>query len=398
MDPELINDLFLSYEQRVSSDVTKAILPSDFYVREVPREAWPEAAGKSYTAASYQRAGLPGTFLPFSAVGAVACIIPTVEASNFAADTRSVTLYQAATNTPDFCLSDIEHIHDAARQLSISGENMSRATRFNWGQEFQNRFIAECDNKLIYTDDAATSTATAWGATAPTHSLDWQILAFVRQELRFIMEPKDAAGVDEEGEIVLSLVGESEIFDALKNLDTNTRGDIRAHMSGGAGGKIATTLLNSPGMPTGTVFRGFKFERIQFAPRYDLVAGVWVQRFPWKAEAALTGQKLEIDPLYKNAAFTDVVVFSKSTFTAMIPPAPKSRNGYEWKIAIDWTGMHKWKLHPLNKVTNPDENIGFWRSVYSYGPDARRPDLGYVIRVKRCGFNFGEIDCAPLVA
>jgi hypothetical protein len=37
-----------------------------------------------------------------------------------------------------------------------------------------------------------------------------------------------------------------------------------------------------------------------------------------------------------------------------------------------------------DRTTNIDGNIGFFRALYAYGPKIERPDLGFVIRHRRC--------------
>jgi hypothetical protein len=391
MDCAEIHDLFIHFEARVANEVRKKILYSDFYSRSVNRKPWMSGQGRTFTYPTFDRAGYAG-FLPFAAINQYGegstCDIPAVETSNFAATIRSVTLYQAATNTDTICLRDLEFDYQIEQQLNVSVQNMAEQTRLNWEQELANRYIDLVDNKLIYTADVPTSNT--WTATAPSFPLDWAVLDYVYEQLRYIITPEDAAGVDEEGKAVLVAVGEYEAFNTLKLQDANFRNDLRYHNADNSGPKV---LVGSPGLPSGTSYRGWKFETVQFAPRYDLVGGAWVQRFPYKVEAKTNGNGLEIDPLYKEANYTDVVVFSKTVFDHLVPAPKDLPHGYEYAADRDWTGTFRWKKLPLDKDCNPDENKGFWRSVYAYGPQVQRPDLGFVIRVQRCKKSFGSITC-----
>lgn len=398
MDCDTLHDIFINFEARVANEVRKKLLYSDFYSRSVNRKPWLSGQGRTFTYPTFERAGLSGSFLPFTAVSAYGdgstCDIPTVEASNFAATIRSVTLYQAATDTPDICLRDLEFDYQIEQQLAISVQNMAEATRLNWEQELANRYISLAGNKVIYNADVPT--AATWGVQTPAYPLDWAILDYVYEQLRYIVTPEDVAGVDEEGKAVLVAVGEYEAFNNLKlqdsNLNPNTtiRQDLRAAVTGGYDPNV---LIGSPGMPAGRAFRGWKFETVQFAPRYDLVGGSWVQRYPYKLESCTDGCGLEVDPLYKDANYTDVVVFSKSVFDHLVPAPKNLPNGYEYSLDRDWTGQHRWRKLPIDKDCNPDGFKGWWRSVYAYGPQLQRPDLGYVIRVQRCKKTFGQITC-----
>lgn len=392
MECDEIHSLFMEFQNRVNNQVKKSILPSDYYLNNTNRKPWPNGQGRVFTYPSYERAGLGAAFLGFTPIPAASagttCDIPTVEIPNAASTVRSVTLYQSATRTPTFCLRDLEFEWQISQQLSNSVQNMTDATKFNWSQELQNRYIDIAGNKLIYTTDIPT--AATWSAIAPTSPLDWDILDYVYEQLRYIATPMDFAGQDEEGKVVLTAVGGYDSFNQLKLQDSNFRADLLAVASGGQETK---TLLGSPGMPKGKTFRGWKFETVQFDPRYDLVEGEWVQRFPYELQAATNGQKLEPSTEYKQAGYSDIVVHSKSVFDHLVPAKPQNRNGYDWSDEVDWAGIHKWKKLPEDPDCNPDGSKGYWRSVYAYGPQVQRPDLGWVIRVKRCPRTFGNFAC-----
>jgi hypothetical protein len=396
MDCDTIHNLFMNFENRVNNNVRKRILQSDFFINNVPRKPWPKGQGRQFSYPSYDRAGLAAGFLPFTAIPAYGegstCEIPAVEVPNFASSLRNATLHHSSTNTPDFCLMDLEYDWQIAAQLDVTIVNMTDATKFNWGQELMRQYVIQAGNKLIYTPDLPTSSS--WLATAPTSGLDWDVLGYVYQEAYSIAMDDDYAGTDEEGKVVLQAVGEFEVFDHLKSLDSNERADINAVIQGGSTTE-QRTLIGSRGLPKKT-YRGYVFETIKFAPRYDLVAGVWKQRFPWLLEAKTNGYGLEIDPLYKNAGYTDVIIFSKKVFDHLVPAPPQDRSGYNWDGEVDWLGRHKWVKLPVSKDCNPDGSKGFWRSTYGYGPQTQRPDLGWAIRVKRCGRTYGQFSCETI--
>lgn len=393
-DYDVLHDLFVNFEERINNNIRKRILHTDYFVESTPRKPWPKNSGRSVTYPIYERAGLPSGFLPFTPITPYGegstCEIPTVEAENFAATIKEVTLVQAAQNTPNFCLRDLEFDGpQITRQLEISVSNMSDATRFNWGQELMNRYIELCGNKLILTADAPTNQN--WLAVEPTAPLTWGALDYVYQQLRYIVTPGEGGGPDEEGKETMVAVGEYEAFNGLKNQDSNFRGDLLAVTQGGGEGK---TLIGSPGMPAGKSYRGWKFVTVQFPARYDLINGQWVQRYPYTAEETSNGSKLEPSELYKNANFTDIVVHFKSVFDHLVPAAPKNQSGYNWDQEVDWMGIHRWVKLPVHKTENPDGAKGFWRSTFAYGPQLQRPDLGWTIRVQRCKVEIGDITCS----
>lgn len=384
-----IHDIFLNFSARVSNEVRKKIQIADFYINSINRKPWPRNQGRIISYPTFDRAGLGAGFLAFAPIATYndsSCDIPTTDADNFAATVRTVTLYNAATNSQNYCLRDLETAHEIGQQLQISVDNMADASKSNWSQELQNKYSQFCGKKYIAAPDLPLGTDldsdgnTLFQEVEPTSPLDWQTLEFIYENLRYIYTPADGAGIDEEGKVIIQLVGEYDVFTGLK-AEANMRGDLRAAM---AGGQEMRTLLGSPGMPSGKVYNGYKFETVQFAPHYDFVAGEWVQRFPYLLEDKTVGRGLEIDPLYVNAAYTDVVIFSKGVFDHLVPEKPRSMHGYDWNADVDWEGTHRWVKLPQDRDTNPDGSYGFWRSVYAYGPQLQRPDLGIAIRVKRC--------------
>lgn len=404
MDCAELHDIFENFENRVANDIRKEILPSDFFINNIKRKPWLDNQGRTFSYRTYDRSGLAGAFLPFTPIASYpdsTCQIPTTEVPNFASTLRTVTLFEHATNTTNFCLRDLEFDHQITEQLLISVKNMGDATRFNWSQELMNKYVDLSGKKTVYTPDVPTSETVydgstpdanrGWLAVAPTSPLDWAILDYVYNEQSYIATPADYAGTDEEGKVVLVVVGGYDTFNQLKNQDSNFRGDLLAVTSGGVNEQ--RTLIGSPGMPK-KVYRGWKFETIRFDARYDLVNGTWVQRFPYEAMQASHGTKLEVSQLYKDANYTDVIVFSQGVFDHLVPKAPSSKAGYEWNADVDWTGQHKWRKLPIEKGCNDDGSLGYWRSTYAYGPQLQRPDLGWVIRVQRCKPEFGQFACS----
>ena len=395
MPCEAIADIFIQFSQLVPSEVSKTITFSDFYIKNVPRSAWRDGAGNEYSYPVYQRSGLPDTFQPFEDITTIEtsgdCYPPAVEVPDFASETLVVTLKQSATNTRDICLARLQNDFDIESQLANSVQQLRNATVFTWAQELQNRYIATVDNKVIYDTNGFTSDTT-WLPVQAAYPLDWAILEKVYEELRYIAQPEDAAGIDEDGRMVFQLVGEFESFQNLKLQDSNFRDDLRFQ---NASDKGPNELVSAPGISSGKSYRGFKFETVQFAPRYDFVNGAYVQRYPYKQQATDSGNgtKLEVDPRYKNAAYTDIAVFIKNVFHHLVPKPKNLPYGYNYSLAQDWTGEFRWRMLPIDKECNPDGNKGFWRAVYSYGPQILRPDLGFVIRVQRCRPNYGQIGC-----
>lgn len=391
MDCDIINDIFIEFQQLVPSEVSKQITYSDFYIKNVPRRPWLDKAGREYSYPVFQRSGLPETFLPFEKITeGTACDPNSVEVPDFASTNKTVTLYNAAVNTRDICLSELQYDWQIESQLANVVQNLAHATVFTWSQELQNRYIAECGNKIINDAGGFNTRDNTWLPVVPTGPLNWNMLDAIYQDLRYIAQPDDACGIDEDSRMVFQLVGEYEQFQQLKMMDSNFRDDLRAQRDGNVG---PNELLGGLGITSSKTYRGWKFETVQFAPRYDFINGAWVQRYPYKHVNKTNGVGLEVDERYKNAGYTDVVVFVKNVFHHLVPRPMNLPRGYNYSIDQDWTGEFRWRMLPIDKQCNPDGNKGWWRAVFNYGPQSLREDLGYTIRVQRCGYGAPAFTC-----
>jgi hypothetical protein len=389
---------FEYFENRVQSDIHKRIINQGFYTQAdgVPRAPWLDENGREFSYAVRQRAGLHTDFLPFApqaSYPASTCDIPTVTVTTHAAEIEKVTLWEAATNTPTFCLRDFDSIQQITAQLQATRDNMADATIFNWEQELQLRTVALSGNKMIANADIPTGAT--WSTQDPTMQLNWELLNWARTKLDNRVTEQDGYGKDEEGNFCYWVVAHRDDIDNLKMLDTNTRNDLRARNADNSG---PNELLGSPGIPQGRVYRGFKFKAVAFPPRYNKVDGEYVQIFPYEHEEKTHGFGLEVSDAYERAPYTDVVVFAPRLFTHLVPKGPKTRNGYELDTSVTWNGVHRWNRLPNHPETNPDNNKGYWRSTYVYGPQVWRRELGWVIRVKRCFPVFTTFNCGTFPA
>jgi hypothetical protein len=177
---------------------------------------------------------------------------------------------------------------------------------------------------------------------------------------------------------IYAAVGERFTFHDLKRQDANTRDDFRYAFEGS---ETSSPMLGAPGLSG--VYRGFRFFTIEFPPRYDFVGGAWVRRQPFSSAAATKGNKWEVSSEYKNAAFTDTVIYHADVMKILIPKPKVRGGGMSYNPQFSWTGEFVWRNIP-SRDCNVDGSVGFFRALFAYGPKVERPDLGFVIRHRRC--------------
>jgi hypothetical protein len=139
-------------------------------------------------------------------------------------------------------------------------------------------------------------------------------------------------------------------------------------------------MLGAPGLSG--VYRGYRFFTIEFPPRYDFVGGAWVRREPFSSTQAYKGDKWEVSDAYRNAEYTDTVIYHADVLKVLIPK-PKTRAPMTYNPQYSWSGEFVWRNIP-DRDCNVDGNTGFFRALFAYGPKVERPDLGFVVRHKRC--------------
>src|SRR5262249_31360876 len=141
-------------------------------------------------------------------------------------------------------------------------------------------------------------------------------------------------------------------------------------------------LVGAPGLG-GAVYHGFKFQAVQFPPRYDVVSSAYTRRYPYTSTNATRGQKWIVDSLYKAALYTDTVIYHEEVLRVLIPKPQGNMGGMTYLAQYSWAGEFVWRNIP-SRDCNIDGNIGFFRALFAYGIKQERPDLGYVIRHLRC--------------
>ncbi len=125
---------------------------------------------------------------------------------------------------------------------------------------------------------------------------------------------------------------------------------------------------------------------MQFPPRYDIVTGAYVQRYPYSAEDATRGEKWIVNDLYKDAVYEDTAIYHADVMRVLIPKPMGTVGSMSYLQSYSWAGEFVWRNIP-SRECNIDGNIGFFRALFAYGIKLERPDLGYVIRHLRCGPN-----------
>jgi len=384
-----VENLFIQHAGLIRNDVAKSIQDTDFYIKSAPKEQWVDGNGISYTYPVYERSLITKSVTDsdfWSAAATLdadataqnnlestnACVLAGHDIDSFGITTRSVSLKKAAINSPDICLEDLRYQWQIADQVNNMTRVLAENTRWVWSNAYQDEYISNAGNKMIAATGAPT--AATWAATAATSKLTWGLLEEVHEAMGYNGGSMNPTARDSDGSPIYTAVGGRYTFSDLKKQDANTRDDFRY--------ADPDVLLAAPGMGNKS-YRGFKFEAVQFPPRYTYAGGVYTRVYPFTASSATRGQKWEVATAYKDAPYEDTVIFHKDILKFLTPKPNTGVGKLTYSANYSWAGEFTWR-NIIDRECNVDGNIGFFRALFAYGVKVERPDLGFVIRHLRC--------------
>ena len=389
-----LENLFLDHAMLIRNDVAVSIQDSDFYIKNLPKEPWLDGQGYQYSYPIYQRSLITKavtdsdffqSFATLSATGATgnnlvgtgACAVTGYNIDSFAVDVKTVALKKAAVNSPDICLDDFKFQWQVLDQIKNVTRVLAENGKWVWSQTYQTEVIANSGNCVTAIGTSPTIAATFDGSAPPTSPLSFGLLEQVHQELGYNGGSLKPTARVEDGTPVYTAVGSNYTFNNLKKLSANNRLDFQYYSF-----NQPEVLVGVPGLG-GKIYHGFKFQAVQFPPRYTVSANTYSRKYPYSSTNATRGEKWIVADAYKDATYEDTVIYHEEVLRVLIPKPQGNIGGMTYLAQYSWAGEFVWRNIP-SRDCNIDGNIGFFRALFAYGIKQERPDLGYVIRHLRC--------------
>ena len=388
-----LENLFLDHAMLVRNDVAVQIQDSDFYIKTLPKEPWLDGQGYQYSYPIYQRSLITKAvtdsdfftdFATLSATGATgnnligteACNVTGHDIESFGVDVLSVSLKKAAVNSPDICLDDLRFQWQVVDQIKNVTRVLAENSKFVWSQTYQTEYNTACANKV--TAVASPNIDDTFDATnPPTSPLTFGLLEEIHQELGYNGGSLKPTATMDDGTPVYTAVGSNYTFNQLKKQSANQRNDFRYNSM-----TDETILVGRIGLG-GKIYHGYKFQVVQFPPRWDIETAAYVRRYPYSSENATRGKKWIVNDDYKQAEYEDTAIYHADVLRVLIPKPMGTVGGMTYQQQYSWAGEFVWRNIP-SRECNIDGNIGFFRALFAYGIKLERPDLGYVVRHLRC--------------
>ena len=400
-----IENLLITESGRIGADIYRKTLNTSPWTTLVKQEAWPDEMGTTVNVLIYERT-LPasGGSITFSDVAyngvGTQVIGATPSGSNtgpgtcavagndlgFAQTLRTYNLQQAAINSPDICLNDLRFPVRRQEQLRNIMAVLSENTQYAWENRYRDEYVrlANYNVNANQTELLAASGQTKGSfstSNLPSSRLTQGILRYFYSRLI-----RDGAGQNaygkENGAPVFLLVTSPEASDDLIKLNADIRQDLRYAKP--------SELIQPLGVERS--YAGFYHLVDTMTPRYDFVGGAWVRRYPYATDAnASKGTRFIPNPAYFTAEYEDSIIFHPDVFTSLVAK-PIGATGAMAFDPQSYRGDFRWRNIP-SRDCNPDGTIGFFRAIFSSGSKPVRPELGVVIRHKRCAADFGLVGC-----
>ena len=400
-----IENLLITESGRIGADIYRKTLNTSPWTTLVKQEAWPDEMGTTINVLIYERT-LPasGTGITFSDVayngigtqvigatptGSVSdggTCAPVGASLNFAQTLRTYNLQQAAINSPDICLNDLRFPVRRQEQLRNIMAVLSENTQYAWENRYRDEYVRLANYNVNANQGellaASGQTKGSFSTSAlPTSRLTQGILRYFYSRLIRDGAAQNAYG-KENGAPVFLLVTSPEASDDLIKLNADIRQDLRYAKP--------SELIQPLGVERS--YAGFYHLVDTMTPRYDFVGGAWVRRYPYATDASASkGTRFIPNPAYFTAEYEDSIIFHPDVFTSLVAK-PIGATGAMAFDPQSYRGDFRWRNIP-SRDCNPDGTIGFFRAIFSSGSKPVRPELGVVIRHKRCAADFGLVGC-----
>jgi hypothetical protein len=400
-----IENLLITESGRIGADIYRKTLNTSPWTTLVKQEAWPDEMGTTVNVLIYERT-LPasGGSITFSDVAyngvGTQVIGATPSGSNtgpgtcavagndlgFAQTLRTYNLQQAAINSPDICLNDLRFPVRRQEQLRNIMAVLSENTQYAWENRYRDEYTRLSNyNVNANQTELLAASGQVQGAFStsnlPTSRLTQGILRYFYSRLIRDGAAQNAYG-KENGAPVFLLITSPEASDDLIKLNADIRQDLRYAKP--------SELIQPLGVERS--YAGFYHLVDTMTPRYDFVGGAFVRRNPYATDASASkGTRFIPNPAYFTAEYEDSIIFHPDVFTSLVAK-PIGATGAMAFDPQSYRGDFRWRNIP-SRDCNPDGTIGFFRAIFSSGSKPVRPELGVVIRHKRCAADFGLVGC-----
>jgi len=357
-----------------------------------------------------------GSTPPVSSTSTAGNALPVqLSGVTFGQKLRQYSLEWASIESPDIALEDLRFAVKRKEQLTNIMDVLTESTSLIWQDRYRNLFtkqVADAGN-LVYPaassivaspsgaaaagdltavyNAAISNIATAYASGAITAAAlpQSQLTQGILKRL-YMKLVRDGAGSKamgrENGAPVFMLICGAETSESLIRLNADIRQDFRYAKP--------NELLTPLGIDRS--YGGFYHSIDAYPPRfriYDVASGDYkdtlIRTFPFIKSNTTKGTSYDINPAYETADYEISYIFHQDVMRSVVPSPINTAN----KMAFNpqnYRGEFKW-VNILDRTTNPDGNVGYFRGICASGARPVFPQYGYAIMHKRSSISLDYV-------
>jgi hypothetical protein len=367
---------------RFSDMISAKLFAKDPWVRLTEKDTFPDQMGTAIQSLFWERSVLPNVGPSAWADvalsdGTVNACIPNPQVLEYARTVKSYNLQTASFRSPYLCVEDIKYAWKFGQQLAEQYRILEDNAQFFISNRYRDEYLRLVGNHVVADVPDASSMSTsgsnqAWPASQAKYALDQGVLDQFYLDLD--RDSSEGAYGMVDGQSQYALIISPEASNYLKKQNSDIRQDLRfsSHVD---------ELLKPFGV--GWSYSGFLHVVDNQAPRYNFSGGQYV-RVPYYSNTPATyGQKAQVNPAYKKAAFEATILFNKKVFTSMVPDVVTDPGGNTHFKATNYTGKLRW-MNIQDNDTNLEGTNGFFFAKWTNGSNPGRTEWGYAIMHQRC--------------
>lgn len=372
---------------RIGKKIYRETVDTSPWLKLIKKETWPDGMGYNISVQLYNRSFTTTVpdWTPMTG--------PTGSGSGICLDTpdqltsgSTLTTYgleMKNLRSDPFCAEFLRFDFEVEEQLKNVLENFRDNVRIYWADFHRTHYTSVCQNKVIANGSLSSGTTSFPAPTGDVSPLTFGMLKVIYRQLILKGGGTNPLG-REGGGPAFGLVTGMETIEQLIHDNAAIVQDINFSSQ-------ANSLLAPLGVDR--TYRGWYFIQDDFPKRWDYVDGAWLERWPFSDSVAVTfGTSTPVSTEYEEAEYEDAYVIHPETAVMMVPQPITSFGSLTKFNPVDYMGMFKWSN--FESEDNLWGQIGTYIARLAAGYKPVRPNLGYVIRHKRCGFSLDLTSCS----
>lgn len=297
---------------------------------------------------------------------------------------RAYNLQSQLKQSYRVCFVDASKGYLFKKQVEAFKENFTEEIADVWEDQDKAQYALNAQHKII-ANKSLSEDANVFLPTAPTTRLTEDILDQLYTRLM-----QDGAGRESyaqaNGQPLITMICSMEQSRNVIRQDASVRQDYRFAWMGK---EKDSPLMQSWGIDK--AYAGFMHCIDNRMPRWNLVAGVWVQ-VPYyiNTGASTVGNNnaAQVNPAYINAPYEDVYLWHPKVVRRLVPKPIGSVGADTQGDPVNWNGTIFWanerNLDQASSAYNPLKNWGQWFSAMMAAWEPIKVQYGYILRVQRC--------------